>query len=257
MMTPVKRVELLEDIMRFIAYCKSQDYRTLFEKKIKELNTLHAERLLAFEQTSSSPEEAERLHQLEQQNLTGARASLTQEHQLIDVIQQELCQLKDLQHLIRSPSTQGGSNNTLALINSIQSKTRKVNDLFDRYNRLYRVNESKLSTQSPEVTDVNSLFWIRASQLPSDLINKRETIDAWCKLKRVIEAKAMLKSDIQFALSHSHGDIAILSSPTFVESSDHATASGWRVLINREIARLQTIIHDINQSRELQILINE
>jgi len=245
-MTPIKRIEQLEDVLRHIQQTKINDVCVSLNNRWIKFNRTYALQKNLFVKEGITKEECQRLYEFERDNLTQEIGPQSSKAQATTDLQFEICQLGDLQHVLKSPMSEGGTKNTLTLIESIKAKTRKINDLFTAYNKNYRINMEKWTLQSIEVSNhTDGAFWIDAANQPQDIIDNRVVIDTWCKLERILESFYLLKRDIALLLTHIDSDVDLLQREHVINSDSQRVKDGWKALILTRMASLTQLRDDI------------
>lgn len=257
-MNSIKRLELLEDVLRHIKKTKRINIMKTFKDRLQRYNVLSRDRMRFLASFNVSDEDARKLHKSELLELNTKVVHNSPRDQATIELQLEIGQLDDLKYLLRSPSGLGGTKNADALVCSIQTKQRSIQSLFDKFNLKFMVDLPKFSLESPEVLNrIDGSFWHDCIVQPEIKIRNRTIIDSWCKVQRINEALHTLKDDIHRYLDHIVCDVKSLDDPYFAPDLDLKVKDGYQILINRKIHAMMASCREIRNDVILDRFLSE
>jgi len=221
-MSPYKRIEQLEDVVRDVRIGKISRLAPLLKRKLNANAESIVQNRAKFVVLNVTEADSYRLWIEEKQTLLSKTPKIdkTTASGFRLHIQSKILETSFYKHDIHSRSTpgifnqslikKGGTNTSLAANKKIQVAMKDIDALFTQYNTRYP-REIQYSAESVEVTNRNEgTFWQDSTINHDFLLKQRNIIDIYCELKRSEEEQELIQRDIDLFQRHCLDDIATL-----------------------------------------------
>lgn len=250
-MLPVKRMEQIEDVLRFVKNSKLVNLTGKLESKIKGLLLKSKISMSVFRDLEESEQASSDYHQAEVNDLC-ARSTIQNPSpavKCLNKLQSAICQMHNLRHILSSSATSGGTKNSMHIIKLIESQTKRISTGFIDYNQRFRHNLEPYTLESIEVKNKEKgTFWKDDGIHIFNDESKILVIDAWNSVVRNREAIEYFWRDLRNIKLHLANDIILLQSQLIAEGLDINAENGMRIMIIKRVHALKLDLKLLEES---------